>query len=74
MGLQRPALSLHSLRLGRDRSSGHDTTGQARLEAEAARRAAEHAELERRLDVAAAESLRRQGRLQQFRAAVGWCA
>ena len=47
---------------------------QARLEAEAARHAAEHAALEQRSDAAAAENLRRQGRLQQFRAAVGWCA
>lgn len=44
------------------------------MEAEALRRAAERRDVAQRLAAAAAEALRRQGRLAQFRAAVGWCA
>ncbi|KAK9846356.1 hypothetical protein WJX81_002222 [Elliptochloris bilobata] len=55
-------------------ASVRDMEAQARLEAEAVRRAVERAALEQRLNAAAAEVLRRQGRLSQFRAAVGWNA
>lgn len=47
---------------------------QSRLEAEAARQSEELAALSQRQKAAAAEALRRQGRLAQLRAAVGWRA